>query len=129
METIFALRLKSHLLYNLQLQNPPSPPTFISPPSISHLVPPPIAANSQFFTSRTFRFLSTSTHRVPTRSRKDVSSRSVSTKVRSDDCYFSITEVLAKHDEKYMPQEVAASIEKNKKKIEEGLEGANEAIA
>ncbi|KAF9608710.1 hypothetical protein IFM89_010842 [Coptis chinensis] len=33
-------------------------------------------------------------------------------------CYFSATEVLAKHDEKYMPQEVAAAIQRNKAKIE-----------
>ncbi|XWS59987.1 hypothetical protein CRYUN_Cryun08bG0169400 [Craigia yunnanensis] len=59
----------------------------------------------------------------------DVSSRSVSTKARSGDCYFSATEVLAKHDEKYMPTEVAAAIEKNKQKIEEGLEGAKESVA
>lgn len=57
-------------------------------------------------------------------SRKEVSAKSVSGKARSGDCYFSATEVLAKHDEKYMPQEVAAQIEKNKKKIEEaGQEG------
>ncbi|GAV86550.1 CcmE domain-containing protein [Cephalotus follicularis] len=37
----------------------------------------------------------------------------------SDSCYFDATEVLAKHDEKYMPKEVAAAIEKNKKKLEE----------
>ena len=59
----------------------------------------------------------------------EVSSRSVSTKARSGDCYFSATEVLAKHDEKYMPQEVAAAIENNRKKIEEGLEGAKEPVA
>lgn len=51
--------------------------------------------------------------------KRDVSSRSVSEKARSGDLYFSATEVLAKHDEKYMPQEVAAAIEKNKKMIEE----------
>ncbi|KAF5182117.1 Cytochrome c-type biogenesis protein ccme-like protein [Thalictrum thalictroides] len=33
-------------------------------------------------------------------------------------CYFSATEVLAKHDEKYMPAEVAAALERNKAKIE-----------
>ncbi|XP_022744371.1 uncharacterized protein LOC111295233 [Durio zibethinus] len=60
--------------------------------------------------------------------KRDVSSRSVSSKARNGDCYFSATEVLAKHDEKYMPQEVAAAIEKNKKKIEEGLEGAKESV-
>ena len=59
----------------------------------------------------------------------EVSSRSVSTKARSGDCYFSATEVLAKHDEKYMPTEVAAAIEKNKQKIEEGLKGAKESVA
>lgn len=42
----------------------------------------------------------------------------VSEKARMEDCYFKATEVLAKHDEKYMPAEVAAAIEKNKKKIE-----------
>ncbi|KAK8617287.1 hypothetical protein V6N13_080204 [Hibiscus sabdariffa] len=250
-----ALRLSSHLLRNLHLQNPPAPPTSISPPSISNLAPPPIATIDRFFTSPTIRFLSTSTRRVPTRPKKvdigararqlqtrrlwtyaltfgcvagfvvlvlnnfqdqlvfyvtptdaldkytknpsktkfrlgglvlegsvvqpgsckemefvitdlitdilvryegslpdlfreghsvvvegfvkpfteeikrEVSSRSVSTKARSGDCYFSATEVLAKHDEKYMPQEVAAAIEKNKKKIEQGLDGAKESIA
>ncbi|CAA0842584.1 transmembrane protein G1P-related 1 [Striga hermonthica] len=43
----------------------------------------------------------------------------VTEKARSLDCYFAATEVLAKHDEKYMPAEVAAAIEKNKKLIEE----------
>ncbi|CAL5350780.1 unnamed protein product [Camellia sinensis] len=38
--------------------------------------------------------------------------------MRSGECYFSATEVLAKHDEKYMPAEVAAVVETNKKKIE-----------
>ncbi|PIA48637.1 hypothetical protein AQUCO_01400905v1 [Aquilegia coerulea] len=33
-------------------------------------------------------------------------------------CYFCATEVLAKHDEKYMPAEVAAALERNKAKIE-----------
>lgn len=42
----------------------------------------------------------------------------VSEKARMEDCYFKATEVLAKHDEKYMPAEVAAAIEKNKKKLE-----------
>ncbi|XP_042475515.1 cytochrome c-type biogenesis protein CcmE homolog, mitochondrial-like [Macadamia integrifolia] len=46
------------------------------------------------------------------------SARRVSAKALSGDCYFAATEVLAKHDEKYMPQEVAAAIEKNKAKIE-----------
>ncbi|KAH0459465.1 hypothetical protein IEQ34_012279 [Dendrobium chrysotoxum] len=44
----------------------------------------------------------------------------VTSKARSLDCYFRATEVLAKHDEKYMPKEVAAALEKNKKKLEEG---------
>lgn len=52
--------------------------------------------------------------------RKEVSSKSVSGKARSAECYFAATEVLAKHDEKYMPQEVATAIEKNKKMIEAG---------
>ncbi|GAB4854524.1 hypothetical protein Ancab_023104 [Ancistrocladus abbreviatus] len=43
-------------------------------------------------------------------------------KARSGECYFSAIEVLAKHDEKYMPKEVAAAIEKNKKLIEEAEE-------
>ncbi|KAM3741123.1 hypothetical protein ACB098_08G152200 [Castanea mollissima] len=51
-----------------------------------------------------------------------VSVRSVAEKARSGECYFSATEVLAKHDEKYMPQEVAAQIERNKKKLERGEE-------
>ncbi|KAJ4979973.1 hypothetical protein NE237_010753 [Protea cynaroides] len=42
----------------------------------------------------------------------------VSAKAWSGDCYFAATEVLAKHDEKYMPTEVAAAIERNKAKIE-----------
>lgn len=42
----------------------------------------------------------------------------VSDKAKMEDCYFEATEVLAKHDEKYMPAEVAAAIEKNKKKLE-----------
>ncbi|XP_057953587.1 cytochrome c-type biogenesis protein CcmE homolog, mitochondrial [Malania oleifera] len=50
--------------------------------------------------------------------------KGVSDKARSGDCYFSATEVLAKHDEKYMPQEVAAAIEKNRKKLEESAAAA-----
>ncbi|PON63639.1 CcmE/CycJ protein [Parasponia andersonii] len=50
--------------------------------------------------------------------RNEVSAKSVSGKARSGECYFVATEVLAKHDEKYMPKEVALAIEKNKKKIE-----------
>ncbi|KAL5705610.1 hypothetical protein ACHQM5_023893 [Ranunculus cassubicifolius] len=40
------------------------------------------------------------------------------------DCYFLATEVLAKHDEKYMPAEVAAALEKNKAKLEADSEAA-----
>ncbi|KAJ0040466.1 hypothetical protein Pint_27316 [Pistacia integerrima] len=47
------------------------------------------------------------------------SDKNVSEKARNGDCYFAATEVLAKHDEKYMPPEVAAALEKNKKIIEE----------
>lgn len=43
----------------------------------------------------------------------------VSGKARSLECYFEATDVLAKHDEKYMPAEVANAIEKNKKFLEE----------
>lgn len=50
--------------------------------------------------------------------RREVSTKPISKKARNLDCFFSATEVLAKHDEKYMPQEVAAAIEKNKKIIE-----------
>ncbi|CAN8278819.1 unnamed protein product [Cochlearia groenlandica] len=53
---------------------------------------------------------------------KEVSTKPVSQKARNLDCFFSATEVLAKHDEKYMPQEVAAAIEKNKKIIEANQE-------
>ncbi|KAK7404511.1 hypothetical protein VNO78_05457 [Psophocarpus tetragonolobus] len=51
--------------------------------------------------------------------RTELSSKNVSDKARSVDCYFAATEVLAKHDEKYMPKEVAAAIENNKKIIQE----------
>ncbi|CAN0881737.1 Cytochrome c-type biogenesis protein CcmE homolog, mitochondrial [Linum grandiflorum] len=49
-------------------------------------------------------------------------SKSVSAKARSSDVFFSATKVLAKHDEKYMPREVVAAIEKNKKKLEKEVE-------
>ncbi|KAI9079367.1 hypothetical protein K1719_038666 [Acacia pycnantha] len=55
--------------------------------------------------------------------KKEVSARSVSGKARSGECYFAATEVLAKHDEKYMPKEVAEAIEKNKKIIEASVAG------
>ncbi|TKY67418.1 Cytochrome c-type biogenesis protein CcmE [Spatholobus suberectus] len=59
--------------------------------------------------------------------KKEVSAKNVSEKARRGECYFSATEVLAKHDEKYMPKEVAAAIEKNKKIIEEAATVAAEA--
>ncbi|CAH9103340.1 unnamed protein product [Cuscuta epithymum] len=43
----------------------------------------------------------------------------VTEKARSGDFFFEASEVLAKHDEKYMPQEVAAALEKNKKLLEQ----------
>ncbi|GJV96474.1 cytochrome c-type biogenesis protein CcmE homolog, mitochondrial-like protein [Tanacetum coccineum] len=46
----------------------------------------------------------------------------VSGKARSVECYFDASEVLAKHDEKYMPAEVANAIEKNKKLLAEEAE-------
>ncbi|KAM2046883.1 hypothetical protein ACFX1T_005620 [Malus domestica] len=58
--------------------------------------------------------------------RREISTKSISEKARSGECYFAATEVLAKHDEKYMPGEVAAAIEKNKKKLEEAGAGAGE---
>ncbi|CAA7019277.1 unnamed protein product [Microthlaspi erraticum] len=61
--------------------------------------------------------------------RKDISTKPVSQKARNLDCFFSATEVLAKHDEKYMPQEVAAAIEKNKKIIEASEQAAKVAAA
>lgn len=48
----------------------------------------------------------------------------VSVKARNLACYFKATEVLAKHDEKYMPPEVASAIEKNKKVLNQQLEEA-----
>lgn len=58
--------------------------------------------------------------------KKQTSAKNVSEKARKGECYFSATEVLAKHDEKYMPKEVAAAIEKNKKIIEEAATVAAE---
>ncbi|CAI9770581.1 unnamed protein product [Fraxinus pennsylvanica] len=49
-------------------------------------------------------------------------------KARSLECYFAATEVLAKHDEKYMPAEVAAAIEKNKKTLIEEEKRREEAL-
>ncbi|CAN0846061.1 Cytochrome c-type biogenesis protein CcmE homolog, mitochondrial [Linum grandiflorum] len=56
--------------------------------------------------------------------KNELGSKSVSENARSSDVFFSATEVLAMHDEKYMPYEVAATIEKNKKKLEEEGEDA-----
>nr|GEU36950.1 cytochrome c-type biogenesis protein CcmE homolog, mitochondrial-like [Tanacetum cinerariifolium] len=50
----------------------------------------------------------------------------VSGKARSVECYFDASEVLAKHDEKYMPAEVANAIEKNKKLLAEEAEAGKE---
>ncbi|KAG4967184.1 hypothetical protein JHK87_032835 [Glycine soja] len=61
--------------------------------------------------------------------RKEVSAKNVSEKARKIECYFSATEVLAKHDEKYMPKEVAAAIEKNKKIIEDAATATATATA
>lgn len=46
------------------------------------------------------------------------SARPITEKARALGLYFSAIEVLAKHDEKYMPKEVAAAIEKNRAAIE-----------
>ncbi|KAL9676804.1 hypothetical protein QQ045_005024 [Rhodiola kirilowii] len=56
--------------------------------------------------------------------RKEVSTKNVAEKARTLDCYFTASDVLAKHDEKYMPQEVAQAIEKNKKKLAEDAAAA-----
>lgn len=42
----------------------------------------------------------------------------MSDKAKSGEWFFKATEVLAKHDEKYMPKEVAEALERNQKKIE-----------
>lgn len=63
--------------------------------------------------------------------------KGVSGKARSVECYFDASEVLAKHDEKYMPAEVANAIEKNKKLLaeeaeagkKEGVEEVKEGVA
>eukprot|EP00249_Psilotum_nudum_P018246 c26711_g2_i1 orf=202-1089(+) len=44
--------------------------------------------------------------------------QAVTQKARSIQCYFAAVEVLAKHDEKYMPKEVAAVIERNREAIQ-----------
>lgn len=59
--------------------------------------------------------------------KKEVSAKSVSGKARSAEYYFSATEVLAKHDEKYMPKEIAEAIERNKKELEEAAKAESDA--
>lgn len=59
---------------------------------------------------------------------KNTSKLGVSEKARTLECYFAATEVLAKHDEKYMPAEVANAIEKNKKFIQEKENNGKEAV-
>jgi cytochrome c-type biogenesis protein CcmE len=54
-------------------------------------------------------------------------SHKMSEKARSLECYFKATEVLAKHDEKYMPAEVASALEKNKKLLMQEQQQAAEA--
>jgi cytochrome c-type biogenesis protein CcmE len=44
--------------------------------------------------------------------------RKVAEKAQECACFLRGTEVLAKHDEKYMPQEVAEALERNKKQLE-----------
>ncbi|KAI3984367.1 hypothetical protein MKX01_011321 [Papaver californicum] len=60
--------------------------------------------------------------------RKELASngKSISEKATEMDCYFNGSEVLAKHDEKYMPQEVAAALERNKAKLKEEAEAQTE---
>ena len=55
---------------------------------------------------------------ITTEIKREVSTMEVSGKAKSGECYLRATEVLAKHDEKYMPKEVAEAIEKNRKMIE-----------
>ncbi|XP_062201642.1 cytochrome c-type biogenesis protein CcmE homolog, mitochondrial-like [Phragmites australis] len=50
--------------------------------------------------------------------RRDGDGRKVSEKARECACFLRGTEVLAKHDEKYMPKEVAEALERNKKQLE-----------
>ncbi|MCL7045993.1 hypothetical protein MKW94_020570 [Papaver nudicaule] len=56
--------------------------------------------------------------------RKELASngKPISEKATAMECYFNGNEVLAKHDEKYMPQEVAAALERNKAKLKEDAE-------
>ncbi|CAL4923651.1 unnamed protein product [Urochloa decumbens] len=50
--------------------------------------------------------------------------RKVAEKARECACFLRGTEVLAKHDEKYMPKEVAEALERNKKQLEADAEAA-----
>lgn len=50
--------------------------------------------------------------------------RKVADKARECACFLRGTEVLAKHDEKYMPKEVAEALERNKKQLEADAEAA-----
>lgn len=52
----------------------------------------------------------------------------ITEKARGLECFFAAAEVLAKHDEKYMPAEVATAIEKNKKKLIEEEKSREEAL-
>uniref|UniRef100_J3N4L8 Uncharacterized protein n=1 Tax=Oryza brachyantha TaxID=4533 RepID=J3N4L8_ORYBR len=61
--------------------------------------------------------------------RRDTAGRRVSDKARECECFFSATEVLAKHDEKYMPKEVGEALERNKKKLEAEAAAAAEGTA
>uniref|UniRef100_A0A0A9DQ54 Cytochrome c-type biogenesis protein CcmE n=1 Tax=Arundo donax TaxID=35708 RepID=A0A0A9DQ54_ARUDO len=56
--------------------------------------------------------------------RDDGGGRNVSEKARECACFLRGTEVLAKHDEKYMPKEVAEALERNKKQLEAEAEAA-----
>jgi len=50
--------------------------------------------------------------------------RNVTEKARECACFLRGTEVLAKHDEKYMPKEVGEALERNKKRLEAEAEAA-----
>ncbi|XP_025792433.1 cytochrome c-type biogenesis protein CcmE homolog, mitochondrial isoform X4 [Panicum hallii] len=50
--------------------------------------------------------------------------RKVAEKARECACFLRGTEVLAKHDEKYMPKEVGEALERNKKQLEADAEAA-----
>ncbi|KAK1602372.1 hypothetical protein QYE76_037171 [Lolium multiflorum] len=61
--------------------------------------------------------------------RRDGAGRTVADKAREGACFLQGTEVLAKHDEKYMPKEVGEAIERNKKQIEADAAAAAAAAA